>query len=231
MHQAKQILIIEDDEDITELLKYNLEKEGYTVHTETNGEKGLQLSETLNPSIVVLDIMLPGMDGLDICRHIRQTPSIQALPILMLSAKGEESDVIVGLELGADGYMTKPFSPREFLARIRALFRREALYKETQKTKGRIEIGPIVLDFERHEVLYLGHNIPLTLAEFNLVRTLLDHPGRVYTRNQLVKSIAGEDASVINRNIDVHIRAIRKKFGDGSKLILTVRGVGYKWRE
>jgi DNA-binding response OmpR family regulator len=221
------LLVIEDDPDIVELLRYNLEREGYRVVVATDGERGLTEAGRLQPDLVLLDLMLPGLDGLEVCRRLRSQEPTRGIPLLMLTAKSEESDVVIGLEMGADDYLTKPFSPRELVARIRALLRR-AERVDDEPRKSRIEIQDLVLDMTRHEVLSEGQAVPLTRAEFRLLWTLVQRPGRVYTRNELVDEITAGEAVIIDRNVDVHISAIRKKLGDAGKLIATVRGVGYK---
>jgi DNA-binding response OmpR family regulator len=232
---SETILLIEDDPDILELVKYNLEREGYKVLFATDGEQGLRLASAADPSLVVLDIMLPGIDGLTVCRKLRQNAATANVPILMLTAKGEESDIVIGLELGADDYVSKPFSPKELVARIRALLRRRESDREANSSATvkdeKVQAGPVTIDSERHEVFLNGAPLALTLAEFRLLQTLTSRPGRVFTRDQLLEKITGGDAVVIDRNVDVHIRAIRKKLGHESEMILTVRGVGYKCRE
>lgn len=224
-----KILIIEDDSDISELVQYNLEREGYKVFASANGESGFTQATQLKPDLIVLDLMLPGLDGLSVCRKLRAHPITAEVPIVMLSAKGEESDVVVGLEMGADDYVTKPFSPKELLARIRAVMRRPRLNSAT--TEGRRSIGPVTLDSDRHEAYLNNEPLVLTLAEYKLLFALTSRPGRVFTREQLLEKITGGETYVIDRNIDVHIRAIRKKLGDYADFIQTVRGVGYKCRE
>lgn len=224
-----KILLIEDDSDISELVQYNLEREGYKVFVCANGEAGFSQATQLKPDMIVLDLMLPGLDGLSVCRKLRAHPTTAEVPIVMLSAKGEESDVVVGLEMGADDYVTKPFSPKELLARIRAVLRRPRLASPV--TEVRRKIGPVTLDPDRHEAYLHDHPLVLTLAEYKLLSALTSRPGRVFTREQLLEKITGGETYVIDRNIDVHIRAIRKKLGDNADFIQTVRGVGYKCRE
>jgi len=190
----------------------------------------LQDAQRSKPSLVILDLMLPGIDGLKVCKKLREDPETQAIPIIMLTAKGEETDVVVGLEFGADDYVTKPFSPNELLARVRAVLRRANL-ADDGAAEARIEVGPITIDSDRHEVYNRGTPLALTLAEFKLIRTLASRPGRVFTRDQLLESITGGEVFLIDRNIDVHIRAIRKKLGGDAEFISTVRGVGYKCRD
>ncbi len=229
----EKILLIEDDSDISELVQYNLEREGYKVYVSTDGEIGLSQAVQLKPDLIVLDLMLPGLDGLSVCRKLRADAHLSGIPILMLTAKGEESDIVIGLEMGADDYVTKPFSPKELVARIRAVLRRpRAAQAQASATHdGRRTVGPITLDPDRHEVFLNDEALALTLAEHRLLTALTSRPGRVFTREQLLEKITGGEAYVIDRNVDVHVRAIRKKLGDAADFIITVRGVGYKCRE
>ena len=226
----EKILLIEDDADISELLQYNFEREGYKVVVAGDGELGLSQALQLGPDLIVLDLMLPGLDGLSVCRKLRAHPQTQEIPIVILTAKGEESDVVIGLEMGADDYVTKPFSPKELLARIRAVLRRPR-QSPAASSNGRRTVGPVTIDQERHEVFLFQEPLALTLAEYRLLTALTSRPGRVFTREQLLEKITGGEAYVIDRNVDVHVRAIRKKLGDEAEFIVTVRGVGYKCRE
>jgi len=222
------LLVIEDDPDIVELLRYNLEREGFRVVIAADGEKGLSEAARLQPDLVLLDLMLPGLDGLEVCRRLRGQDGTRGIPVLILTAKGEEADIVVGLEMGADDYLSKPFSSRELVARVRALLRRaQRAIGESGKT--RVEVPGLSLDLDRYEVLHEGNMVPLTRAEFRLLWTLAQRPGRVYARNELVDEITAGEALIIDRNVDVHISSIRKKLGDAGKLIATVRGVGYKF--
>jgi DNA-binding response OmpR family regulator len=221
------LLVIEDDPDIVELLRYNLEREGFRVLVATDGEHGLADATKQQPDLVLLDLMLPGLDGLEVCRRLRTHDATRGIPVLILTAKGEETDVVIGLEMGADDYLTKPFSPRELLARVRALLRRAQRGAE-EPGRTRIELHGLVLDSTRHEVLNGGGPVPLTRAEFRLLWTLAQRPGRVYSRNELVDEITAGEAVIIDRNVDVHVSSIRKKLGDAGRCIATVRGVGYK---
>lgn len=221
---ATTILIIEDDPDIVELLQYNLEREGYRVNTAGDGEVGLRDARRRKPDLILLDLMLPGMDGLEVCRQLRGDDATRDTPILMVTAKDEEIDMVTGLEMGADDYIAKPFSPRTLLARVRAVLRRG---RREAGPRARLEIGSVALDKERHEVTLNGDAIEMTRAEFRLLWTLMSHPGRVYTRDELVERITDGEAMILDRNVDVHISAIRKKL-EGEDLIGTVRGVGYR---
>ena len=224
----ESILIVEDDPDIVELLQYTLEREGYPVLVARNGEKGLADAQRRRPGLILLDLMLPGLDGLGVCRALKSDEGTKSIPIVMLTAKGEESDVVVGLEFGADDYVRKPFSPRELVARIRAVLRRGA---PQVVAKTRIELGGISLDRERHEIEVDGELLEFTRSEFRLLWTLAKHPGRVYAREELVEKLTDGEVVILDRNIDVHVSAIRKKLGDRGAVIRTVRGVGYKWDE
>lgn len=224
------VLIIEDEPDIAELVQYNLEREGFQVHLARDGELGLQQARTHKPAMVLLDLMLPGVDGLEVCRRLRSREETRTTPVIMLTAKGEESDIVLGLGLGADDYVTKPFSPRELVARVKAVLRR-ARQREAAKAQGRITRGPLTLDSVRHEILLDGEPIEATRAEFRLLWTICAQPGRVFTRNELVDSITAGEAIILDRNVDVHISSIRKKLGRHDSLIQTVRGIGYKCRD
>lgn len=229
-----KILMIEDDTDIAELVEFNLQKEGYLVYLCNDGEEGIKQAQQLHPSLIVLDLMLPTIDGLSICRRLKANISTQNIPIIMLTAKSEESDIVVGLEMGADDYITKPFSPKELIARVRAVLRRPKATTEQNTPPSQHEqrkVGPISIDEERHEVYLNSLPLQLTLAEYRLLSALTSRPGRVFTREQLLEKITGGEAYVIDRNVDVHIRAIRKKLGEEADFIMTVRGVGYKCRD
>lgn len=224
------ILLIEDDPDIVELLQYNLEREGYRVVACKDGEEGLQAARKRVPDLILLDLMLPGMGGLEVCRELKTDRATNRIPVIMVTARGEESDVVVGLELGADDYVCKPFSPRELLARVRAVLRRGDA--ETRNgAASRMVNGEIQLDVERHEVTVCGEPVVLTRAEFRLLRTLLARPGRVFSRGDLADEITAGESIILDRNVDVHVSSLRKKLGDQADVIRTVRGVGYKARD
>ena len=224
------ILVIEDDPDISELIQYNLEKNGFKALIAEDGEEGLHKAETKKPALILLDLMLPGMDGLEVCRKLKQSGKTSGIPVIMVTAKGEESDVVVGLEVGADDYIPKPFSPRELVARVRALLRRAGGSPEPAEGK-KSESGPVSVDPERHEARIRGKPLSLTLAEFRLLQALISSPGRVFTRDQLLDRITGGEVVIVDRNVDVHVRSIRKKMGRDGALIETVRGVGYKLKD
>lgn len=219
------ILVVEDDPDIVELLEYSLEREGYKVLAASDGEKGLSEARKRKPALVLLDLMLPGLDGLSICRALKEDGATKDIPVMMLTAKGEESDVVVGLEFGADDYVRKPFSPRELIARIRAVMRRS---QPAPAVRSRIELGSVTLDKERHEVSVDDVPVTFTRSEFRLLWRLAKHPGRVYSRDELVESLTDGEAVILDRNIDVHVSSIRKKLGEHGGIVVTVRGVGYK---
>ena len=237
------VLIIEDEADIRELIQFNLEREGFKTRTAKNGDEGLKSALANPPFMILMDIMMPVCDGITALKKMRESSSpLKNTPVIMLSAKGEESDIVVGLELGADDYISKPFSPREVVARIRAVARRVSAESRSGATvtdvataapgaTNRLKVGPVEMDLEKHEAWALGKSLVLTLAEFNLLRTLISKPGRVFTRDQILEKIAGTDTFVIDRNVDVHVRAVRKKLEDEAEFIQTVRGVGYKCRD
>ncbi len=228
--KREKVVVIEDEADILEVIEYNLAREGYKVVGARDGEDGLELVRKEAPEVVLLDLMLPGLDGIEVCRKLKSDAVTRPIPIIMVSAKGEESDVVLGLGIGADDYVTKPFSPKELIARVKAVLRRSPL-KEEQSTKDRIIRDGVVIDAGRHEVRVNSQQMSFTATEFRLLHFLATHPGRVFTRDHLLSRVIGEDAVVIDRNIDVHIRAIRKKLGDHRELIETIRGVGYRFRD
>ncbi len=222
------IVIVEDDEDIRELLEYNLKKEGFLTQSFNDGIGVVEKLEVLPqaPHLVLLDLMLPGESGLSLCEKIRASDNLKHIPVLMVTAKGEESDIVYGLEKGADDYIIKPFSPRELIARVKSHLRRSSFTNKNTHSK-QIIFGPIRLELETFELTLDGKKTSLTLAEFKLLRTLLSDPGKVFTRSKLVHSIAGEGTYIVERNVDVHIRALRRKMGSWSALIETARGIGY----
>jgi two-component system alkaline phosphatase synthesis response regulator PhoP len=222
-----KIVVIEDEPDIVEVMCYNLQREGYQVSSATRGDEGLELVRNQSPALVLLDLMLPGMDGLTVCQQIKSDPLTRSTPIIIVSAKGEESDVVIGLGLGADDYISKPFSPREMLARVKAVLRRGPL--QEQQKNDRIMVKGLVIDPGRHEVRASGELVRLTATEFKLLHQLASQPGRAYSREQLLNRIVGEGVVVVDRNIDVHIRSVRKKLGELGEMIQTIRGVGYRF--
>jgi two-component system alkaline phosphatase synthesis response regulator PhoP len=228
--KTEKIVVIEDETDILEVIAYNLKREGYEVVTSTSGEDGLEKIEKTKPNLVVLDLMLPEVDGIELCRKLKADPVTQSIPVIMVTAKGEESDVVLGLGVGADDYVTKPFSPRELTARVKAVLRRSKARGEVDRRE-RLTFDGVVIDPQRHEVKVDGESVLLTATEFRLLHFLASHPGRVFTRDHLLTRIIGDDAIVIDRNIDVHVRAIRKKLGARRELIETIRGVGYRFQD
>lgn len=239
--------MIEDEDAIRDVIVYNLERAGYAVQSAADGRSGLQLVRTGAPDLVVLDLMLPELDGLEVCRAMREEPATQLLPVIMLTAKGDESDIVAGLDAGADDYVTKPFSPRELVARVNAMLRRstrggtdEADGSESDEfdpaiaadpERRRVEVAGVVVDPDRHEVLVDDVAVRLTRTELRLLHVLLRKPGRVYTREQLVERVMGDNAWITDRTIDVHIRAIRRKLGERADAIETIRGVGYRGQD
>jgi len=226
----KKIAIVDDEPDIVELIKYHLDKENYLVDTFYDGESFLNYLQNTIPHLIILDLMLPSIDGLEICRKIRGSDSYKYIPIIMLTAKGTEVDKIVGLEMGADDYVVKPFSPRELVARVKAVLRRSKK-EEHKESTSIIEIGDLILDVDKYEVYIKGEKIILTTTEFNLLSILLSRPGWVYSRNKLLDMLWGEDKIVLDRTIDVHIQKLRKKLGQMGDYIKSVRGVGYKFEK
>ncbi len=222
---TRRILIIEDDLDVSNLLKHFLGKENYEVSTAATGRSGLSLALKQKPNLVILDLMLPELDGLEVCKELRRNPQTSGLPILMLTAKGEEADKVIGLELGADDYIVKPFSPKELLARIRALLRRLEISSQLPKT---FRFQGLSLDVEKHEIYVNGRLIELTAKEFGLLQALLQNIGRVLTREALLNSVWGEDYAGGSRTVDVHIRKLREKIPLLEKELVTIKGLGYK---
>ncbi len=225
----RRILVIEDEADILEVIEYNLVREGYKISCVSDGDEGLEAARRLAPDLVLLDLMLPGLDGIEVCRRLKEDSVTGNIPIIMVTAKGEESDVVLGLGVGADDYVTKPFSPRELIARVKAVMRRGSLVGGSVGSDRIVREG-IVVDVGRHEVLVQGKSVDFTPSELRLLHLLASHPGRVFTRDQLLSRVIGGGAYVIDRNIDVHVRAVRKKLGSESDLIETVRGVGYRFK-
>jgi two-component system phosphate regulon response regulator PhoB len=226
---GEKIVVIEDEPDILELMQFNLRREGYQVLAAGTGSEGLATVRRESPDLVLLDLLLPGVDGLDVCRRLRADPETREVPIIMVTAKGEESDVVLGLGLGADDYVAKPFSPRELVARVRAVLRRTNGH-DPASPPARLVRGTLVIEPERHRVSVGGEHVRLTPTEFRLLHFLAAHPGRVFTRDQLIDRAIGENAVVIDRNIDVHIRSLRRKLGAERERIETIRGIGYSFQ-
>ena len=223
----KTLLVIDDERDLVELVRYNLEKEGYRVLGAADGESGVSMALREKPDLVVVDLMLPGIDGLEVCRELRRRPQTARVPILVLTAKTAESDRVVGLELGADDYVTKPFSPRELTARVKALLRRSAGFSQPAVLVRR---GELAIDSSSHEVTCGQRRVELTATEFRLLGFLAAHPGFVHSRGALIEGALGSDVTVLERTIDVHIMSLRRKLGKCGEWIETVRGFGYKFR-
>src|SRR5438094_9666875 len=224
---GKKILIIEDEADVAELLTLNLRKAGYRVSTATDGASGLHKVRDDRPDFVILDLMLPKMSGLELCKILKTDSATSQIPIMMLTAKAEEIDRIVGLEFGADDYVTKPFSPREVVLRIRAILRRS----EGKADEEHLRAGPIVIDPARHEVSVHGKHVDLTSLEFKLLRTLMQRRGRVQERDRLLNDVWGYESIIDTRTVDTHVRRLRKKLGKAANVIESVRGFGYRLRE
>ena len=222
------VLVIDDEKDLLELVRYNLEKEHLDVITASDGASGLEIGLKHKPDLVVLDLMMPGMNGLEVCKQLRADARTGRVPIIMLTAKAAETDKIVGLEMGADDYITKPFSVRELLARVRAVLRRS---NPQQPAGDVIRRGPLVIDVTSHEVTWAGQRVQLTATEFRILEYLAGRPGRVLSRDDIIDAALGREASVFHRTIDVHMTALRKKLGPGGSHIETVRGFGYKWSD
>jgi len=225
----EKILVVDDEEDIRELVRYNLAREGYRVICVASGEEALVKARDEGPHVVVLDLMLPGLDGLDVCRRLRNHPATADTPIVMLTAKGEDPDIVTGLELGADDYVTKPFSPRVLLARIKAVLRRRQQKEEDETSV--IRIHDITVNPARHEVKFKGRPIELTATEFRILHFMARRPGWVFSRDQIINAIRGGDYPVTERSVDVQIVGLRKKLGIAGTCIETVRGVGYRIKE
>ena len=224
---SQLIAALDDEPDILELLKVNIRKAGYRFEGFQEAEDFYRFLAREKPNLILLDLMLPGTDGLEVCRHIRKTEDLSGIPIIMLTARGDESDVVVGLELGADDYVTKPFSIKELVARIHAVLRRPGGGEAAR----RIVIGPLVIDLDKFEVVAGGAKVDLTATEFKILQLLASRKGRVFTRDQILDFLWGQEKAVIDRTIDVHIRNLREKLGEAGSLIKNIRGVGYKLEE
>ncbi|RJO63266.1 MAG: DNA-binding response regulator [Myxococcales bacterium] len=225
----KNILVVDDEEDILELVRYNLTKEGYSVAVCASGEEAIAAAKSNLPDLIVLDLMLPGVDGFEVCKQLRAYPKTAHLPIVMLTAKGEDADIVLGLELGADDYITKPFSPRVLVARIRSILRRNER-RQTADTNV-IKHNNLVINPARFEVLVENVQVELTATEFAILQFLAGHPGWVFTRNQIIGAVKGKDYPVTDRSVDVQVAGLRKKLGEAGDYIETVRGVGYRFKE
>ncbi len=224
------ILIVDDEADILELIRYNLKSEGYFIWSAVTGEAAVKIAREQVPDLIVLDLMLPGIDGMEVTRILKNDDRTKDIPIVMLTAKGDESDIVAGLELGANDYISKPFSPRELVARIRAILRRRAAMSTAVASRMKVH-GDLVIDHARHKVIIKDEPVDLTFSEFELLSFLFDKKGWVFTRNQIVDAIHGEDYAVTERSVDVIVVGLRKKLKSCASLIETVRGVGYRFKE
>ncbi|MEW6664860.1 MAG: response regulator [Thermodesulfobacteriota bacterium] len=225
----EKVLVVEDEEDILELLRFNLAKEGFSVSCAVTGEEALKKARLEIPDLVLLDLLLPGIDGLQVAGRLKEDPITRHIPIVMLTAKGEEADIVTGLELGADDYITKPFSKKVLVARLRAVLRRRAA--EAPDEQSVLSFPDLGIHPGRREVLVKGKAVALTYTEFGILHLLARRPGWVFTRNQIVDAVKGDDYFVTDRAVDVQIVGLRKKLGPASKHVETVRGVGYRFRE
>jgi len=224
-----RILIIEDEEDIRELVRYNLEREGFSVSEAGSGEEGLKKVSKKRPDLILLDLMLPGKDGMQVCRELKQDETARSIPIIMMTARGEESDIVAGLELGAEDYIVKPFSPKVLMARVKAVLRRHTSPEPSDESI--LTLGDLVIHPGRHQVTVSGKSVDLTATEFGVLHLLARRPGWVFTRYQIVDAVHGEDYPVTERSVDVQIVGLRKKLKKAGKLIETVRGIGYRFSE
>jgi two-component system phosphate regulon response regulator PhoB len=229
MASAPTILVVEDEEDLRDIIIYNLDREGYQTIGVESGEQGLEQAISLKPDMLILDLMLPGMSGLDVCKQVKQNNDTRGMPIIIVSAKGEEADIVSGLEMGADDYVAKPFSPRILLARVRALLRRSKQGDEEDLSN--LAIDGLMIDAKKFQLKINGIPIDLTKSEFSILHYLASHRGWVFTRYQIVDAIRGDEYVVTERAIDVQVAGLRKKLGSHAKLIETVRGVGYRFKE
>src|SRR6478672_2100260 len=226
----KKIAIVEDEAELASLIEYNLGRHGYEAHILDGGKGTLRALEQARPDLILLDVMLPDVDGFELCRQIRQSGTLGRIPVLFLTARGDEVDRVLGLEIGGDDYMTKPFSPRELIARVKAHLRREELDAEPAA----LEIGPFRLDRTAHRVFLAGAELELTSTEFNLLDFFLTHPGRAYSREQLLEAVWGQQRYVTPRTVDVHVRRLRERIEeqpDNPRHLTTVRGFGYRFEE
>ncbi len=227
---AHRVLVVDDEEDLLELVRYNLSKEGFQVRCVASGEEALQEARSFLPDLILLDLMLPTVDGLGVCKILKGSPATQNIPVMMVTAKTEEADVVSGLELGADDYITKPFSPRVLLARIRAVLRRKNR-PPLDEDPATIRVHELMIHPGRHEVLLRGQPVELTFTEFRLLQFLARKPGWAFSRSQIVDAVKGEDYPVTERSVDVQVAGLRKKMGDLGHYVETVRGVGYRFKE
>jgi two-component system phosphate regulon response regulator PhoB len=224
----ERVLVVDDEQDLLELVAYNLNKEGYRVASVSSGEEALAAAKRDLPDLIVLDLLLPTVDGLEVCRRLKMDTRTQHIPVLMLTAKSEEADVVTGLELGAEDYVTKPFSPRVLVARVKAVLRRRS--KDSSDEESAVTVHDLVIHPGWHEVLLAGKPIDLTFTEFRLLHFLARKPGWAFTRSQIVDAVKGEDYPVTERSVDVQVAGLRKKMGARGEYIETVRGIGYRFK-
>lgn len=224
------ILVVDDEEDILKLVEYNLSREGYSVIRAVSGEEAMNKAKSSSIDLILLDLMLPGVDGLEVCRRLRNEADTKHIPIIMLTAKGSDADIVVGLEIGADDYITKPFSPRVLIARVRAIMRRKGMISGVEDETS-MRFQDLVIHPDRYEVLIRGEPVDLTATEFKILTLMVRVPGRVFTRDQIVDAARGRDYPVTDRSVDVHIVSLRKKLGEMGQHIGTVRGIGYRFVE
>ena len=223
---GEHILIVEDEEDISELLEYNLQRRDYDAHSVATGEEGLAQARESMPDLMILDLMLPGLSGLEVCRRLKGDPATSGIPVIMLTAKGEEEDIVAGFDAGADDYVTKPFRPKVLLARVQAVLRRGAAQRVRENDV--LEVGEVVIHPGRHEVRVGAERVDLTRTEFRILQFLCSRQGWVFSRSQIVRAVHGDDYPVTGRSVDVQVAALRRKLGEAGGLIQTVRGVGYR---
>ena len=225
----QKIFVIEDERDINELVRFNLQREGFNVSSFFDGLKAIKAMSDNRPDLIILDLMLPEVDGLELCQILKNDEKTKNIPIIMLTAKSEDSDVVVGLQLGADDYITKPFSPQILIARVKAIFRR---IKQNDLVKDEVRIfGNLTVDFIKHKVLVANQPVKLTMIEFAILEFLSRSPGRVFTRDQILDNVWKDGKFIVDRAVDVHIRGLRKQLGQGADWIETVRGIGYRFKE
>jgi len=229
----KRVLIVEDEPEIADLIRFHVEREGLAARSVASGKLALDAVRHDAPDVVVLDLMLPDLDGLEVCRRLKRNPETRGIPILMVSAKGEETDIVTGIELGADDYVTKPFSAKILIARLKNILRRGESVDGVAAPGGRVTLrgGSLVIDAERHRVLCDGTPVELTVTEFGVLHHLASKPGFVRTRDQIIAAVHGKSAVLTSRTVDVHVTALRRKLGELSDCIETVRGVGYRFAE
>ncbi len=228
----KKILVVEDDRDISELITYNLEREGYEIACLYDGSQAVDFVTQRKPELIILDLMLPEVDGIEICRQLKSDAATKHIPIVMLTAKSEEADVVVGLQMGADDYIPKPFSPKVLVARIKAIIRRMADQQLSSASADTVRsFGDLNMDLLKHKISYKGHEVKLTSIEFDIVEFLSRTPGRVWSREQILDNVWKEGKFIIDRAVDVHVRGLRKKLQRAEHYIETVRGVGYRFKD